>query len=238
MIAHSRNIARPTEPIATNAANPPKMIHTVSIPSDSAAIPRANPPTQTTTTISRTCRTQAEFLERTRVNRLSTARCARSWIRPSPVSSSYVMTIRSVPRQTGSVTPDPAAIDESARDHVIVEGPDALTYLHSQVAQDLQQLDIGALDVDARARARPARSRSLATGDSCDGRPVRLRHRRRVRRGPGCPAEPVQDPSAGRHLGGARHVGYAVRPARDRPCRAPDGRGWASRSCPARRSRP
>ncbi len=39
--------------------------------------------------------------------------------------------------------PDPAAIDESARDHVIVEGPDALTYLHSQVAQDLQTLDIG-----------------------------------------------------------------------------------------------
>ncbi len=42
------------------------------------------------------------------------------------------------------MTPDPAAIDESARDHVIVEGPDALTYLHSQVAQDLRDLTAGA----------------------------------------------------------------------------------------------
>ncbi len=41
------------------------------------------------------------------------------------------------------MTPDPAAIDESARDHVIVEGPDALTYLHSQVAQDLRDLAVG-----------------------------------------------------------------------------------------------
>lgn len=38
--------------------------------------------------------------------------------------------------------PDPAAVDESARDHVIVEGPDALTYLHSQVAQDLRDLAV------------------------------------------------------------------------------------------------
>lgn len=37
-----------------------------------------------------------------------------------------------------------AGIDESARDHVIVEGPDALTYLHSQVAQDLRDLAVGA----------------------------------------------------------------------------------------------
>ncbi len=43
------------------------------------------------------------------------------------------------------MTPDPAAIDESARDHVIVEGPDALTYLHSQVAQDLRDLAVGAM---------------------------------------------------------------------------------------------
>ena len=40
--------------------------------------------------------------------------------------------------------PDPAVIDESARDHVIVEGPDAQSYLHSQVAQDLDGLDVGA----------------------------------------------------------------------------------------------
>jgi folate-binding protein YgfZ len=42
------------------------------------------------------------------------------------------------------VTPEPAAIDESARDHVIVDGPDALTYLHSQVSQDLRDLAAGA----------------------------------------------------------------------------------------------
>jgi len=48
-----------------------------------------------------------------------------------------------VPRQTGDVTPDPAAIDTAARDHVIVEGPDALTYLHSQVAQDIRALEVG-----------------------------------------------------------------------------------------------
>jgi len=37
-----------------------------------------------------------------------------------------------------------AAIDEAARDHVIVEGADALTYLQSQVAQDLRELAVGA----------------------------------------------------------------------------------------------
>ena len=40
--------------------------------------------------------------------------------------------------------PDPASLDELARDHVIVEGPDALTYLHSQLAQDLRDLEVGA----------------------------------------------------------------------------------------------
>jgi folate-binding protein YgfZ len=44
---------------------------------------------------------------------------------------------------TPDAFPDPAAIDDSARDHVIVEGPDALTYLHSQVAQDLRALGVG-----------------------------------------------------------------------------------------------
>ena len=53
-----------------------------------------------------------------------------------------------MPRQTVDVTPDPAAIDPAAidtaaRDHVIVEGPDALTYLHSQIAQDIRDLAIG-----------------------------------------------------------------------------------------------
>lgn len=42
------------------------------------------------------------------------------------------------------MTPEPAAIDASARDHVIVHGPDALTYLHSQVSQDLRALPVGA----------------------------------------------------------------------------------------------
>jgi folate-binding protein YgfZ len=41
------------------------------------------------------------------------------------------------------VTPDPAVIDDFARDNVIVDGPDALSYLHSQVAQDLRGLAVG-----------------------------------------------------------------------------------------------
>jgi folate-binding protein YgfZ len=41
------------------------------------------------------------------------------------------------------VTPDPSVIDESARDHVVVEGPDALRYLQSQVAQDVRDLAVG-----------------------------------------------------------------------------------------------
>lgn len=44
------------------------------------------------------------------------------------------------------MTPDisaiDAAIDPAARDHVIVDGPDALTYLQSQVAQDLRELAV------------------------------------------------------------------------------------------------
>jgi folate-binding protein YgfZ len=41
------------------------------------------------------------------------------------------------------VTPDPAVIDETARDHVVVAGPDALTYLQSQLAQDVRELAVG-----------------------------------------------------------------------------------------------
>ena len=41
------------------------------------------------------------------------------------------------------VTPDPAAIDPRARDHVLVEGPDALSYLHSQISQDIRDLAVG-----------------------------------------------------------------------------------------------
>lgn len=36
------------------------------------------------------------------------------------------------------------AIDEAARDHVVVEGPDALSYLHSQIAQDIRDLAVDA----------------------------------------------------------------------------------------------
>ncbi len=48
-----------------------------------------------------------------------------------------------MPRQTVFVTPDPAAIDPAARDHVLVEGPDALSYLHSQISQDIRDLAVG-----------------------------------------------------------------------------------------------
>ena len=48
-----------------------------------------------------------------------------------------------MPRQTVIVTPDPAAIDPSARDHVLVEGADALSYLHSQISQDIRDLAVG-----------------------------------------------------------------------------------------------
>lgn len=41
------------------------------------------------------------------------------------------------------VTPDPEAIDDDARDRVVVEGPDALAYLHSQVSQNLLRLAVG-----------------------------------------------------------------------------------------------
>jgi tRNA-modifying protein YgfZ len=41
------------------------------------------------------------------------------------------------------VTPDPSVIDDSARDHVVVEGPDALRYLQSQVAQEVRDLAVG-----------------------------------------------------------------------------------------------
>lgn len=41
------------------------------------------------------------------------------------------------------MTPDPSAIDEAARDHVVVEGPDALRYLQSQIAQDVRDLAVG-----------------------------------------------------------------------------------------------
>jgi tRNA-modifying protein YgfZ len=40
------------------------------------------------------------------------------------------------------VTPDPAAIDPAARDHVLVEGPDALSYLHSQISQDIRDIAV------------------------------------------------------------------------------------------------
>lgn len=41
------------------------------------------------------------------------------------------------------MTLDPAAIDADARDHVIVDGPDAMTYLQSQIAQDIRGVAVG-----------------------------------------------------------------------------------------------
>jgi tRNA-modifying protein YgfZ len=41
------------------------------------------------------------------------------------------------------VTPPPSVIDDNARDHVIVVGPDARTYLHSQISQDMLGLPVG-----------------------------------------------------------------------------------------------
>jgi hypothetical protein len=44
---------------------------------------------------------------------------------------------------TSSDPIDPSAIDETARDRVVVSGPDALTYLHSQLAQDIRDQAVG-----------------------------------------------------------------------------------------------
>lgn len=51
-------------------------------------------------------------------------------------------------RHTGCVNPsatiDTPFLDPDARDRVIVTGPDAMTYLHSQIAQDIRDLPVGA----------------------------------------------------------------------------------------------
>ena len=59
------------------------------------------------------------------------------------------MGIGSVPRHTGVVNSadpilDPPFLDPAARDRVVVSGPDALTYLQSQIAQDIRGLPVGA----------------------------------------------------------------------------------------------
>ncbi len=41
------------------------------------------------------------------------------------------------------MTPPPSVIDDNARDHVIVMGPGAHTYLHSQISQDILGLPVG-----------------------------------------------------------------------------------------------
>jgi folate-binding protein YgfZ len=38
---------------------------------------------------------------------------------------------------------DPAFLDRNARDRVVVSGPDAATYLQSQIAQDIRGLEVG-----------------------------------------------------------------------------------------------
>ncbi len=88
-------------------------------------MPSANPPRHTTTTITMVP-TRGPVPRWTSVSRVSTA--PRREVVESAIGGVVVVTHddRSVPRQTGTVTPDPAAIDEAARDHVIVAGPDGL----------------------------------------------------------------------------------------------------------------
>ena len=78
---------------------------------------------------------------------------------------------------------DPSFLDLSARDRVIVRGADASTYLQSQIAQDIRGLAVGATLRGRSCSSRPARStrspRVTRTGDD----DVRVRHRRRLRRG-------------------------------------------------------
>jgi tRNA-modifying protein YgfZ len=42
------------------------------------------------------------------------------------------------------VTYETPFLDPDARDHVVVDGPDALTYLQSQISQDIRELPVGA----------------------------------------------------------------------------------------------
>jgi folate-binding protein YgfZ len=42
------------------------------------------------------------------------------------------------------VTLETPFLDPDARDHVVVDGPDALTYLQSQISQDIRELAVGA----------------------------------------------------------------------------------------------
>jgi folate-binding protein YgfZ len=42
------------------------------------------------------------------------------------------------------VTYETPFLDPDARDHVVVDGPDALTYLQSQISQDIRELAVGA----------------------------------------------------------------------------------------------
>lgn len=39
--------------------------------------------------------------------------------------------------------PDPSALDDAARDRVVVTGPDAMTYLQSQIAQEIRDQEVG-----------------------------------------------------------------------------------------------
>lgn len=41
------------------------------------------------------------------------------------------------------MTTDPDFLDTNARDHVVVDGPDALTYLQSQIAQEIRDQPVG-----------------------------------------------------------------------------------------------
>ena len=145
--------------------------------------------------------------------------------------------VGSVPRQTGDVTPESELPSTpTARDRVVVEGPDALTYLQSQIAQDIRALAVGESCLDAGART-DGKVDSLARVDP-DGRRVfvfdidagfgealaaRLR-RFKIRVAAEIEVVPAD----------------ASRPSpasRGRPHRRRVGRRWGRRSCRARRSR-
>lgn len=104
-----------------------------------------------------------------------------------------------------------AFIDETARDRVAVSGPDALTYLHSQVAQDIESMTVGETrwtlvlepngKVVALARiARTAEDAFVLDTDAGFGEPLAERLRRfRIRVDAAIEAEPAPggaDPSA------------------------------------------
>ena len=124
--------------------------------------------------------------------------------------------------------PDPDVIDEAARDHVIVEGPDALTYLHSQVAQDLDGLAVGESvwtlvleptgKIDSLARVRRAAAERFdfdtdaGFGDALAARLARFKIRvaAEITVEPAAVREPSRDHEAVRVAAGWPRMGFEI----------------------------